>query len=152
MAFSKINCVELSKMNAFTSNLTVATLYTGVAENTSGGGVYGCYLEMDERDDKYLFFVTNTGTDAGTLTIKAGNSIQATRDLVSKPIAKNNYVAFMIDSGHFKWVTPNKEGTTGYIDKDKTISHGSSTITEKGKVFFTSDKDSLCICAFKMPV
>lgn len=151
MGFNKIECVELPKVNAFTESLTMGTMYTTFALNSTGG-VYGCYLEMDERDDKYLFFVTNTGTDDATLTIKAGNSIQSTGDLVSEALSKNNYIAFMIDSGHFKWVTPNKKGSTGYIDKKQTISHGLTNITEKGKVFFTSDKSTLYIAVFKMPV
>lgn len=152
MAFNKIKTTELKGMNKMTESLTQEAMFTPLAENTTSSGVYGAYLEMKERDDKYLFLVTNSNTQKATVTVKAGNSIQATTDLVSSEIGTNNSIAFMIDSGHFKWVTPNAKEGKGYIDKEQRISHGVSEITEKGKVFITANKANDGICVFQMPV
>lgn len=152
MAFSKIKYTEIKKMNEFSSSLSTTNLYTALTENATSSGIYGGYFDMVERDDKYLFVIKNGGTASAKVTIKAGNSIQATSDLVSGDISASQYMVLMIDSGHFKWVTPNKKGNDGYIDKAQSIKHGVSDITEKGKVFITADKASVNVCVFQMPV
>lgn len=152
MAFNKIKTTDLKSMNKITPSLSADVMYTSLAENTTGSGVYGGFLEMKERDDKYLFLVRNTNSAKATITVKAGNSIQATSDLVSCEINTNECVALMIDSGHYKWVTPNTKDGKGYIDKEQKIPHGVDGITEKGKVFITSNKANVGICVFQMPV
>ena len=152
MALSKIKTTELKGMNKITPSLSTDKMFTTLTESSASSRVYGCYLDMKERDDKYLFLVKNSNTENATITIKAGNSIQATCDLVSNEIKPNEYVAFMIDSGHFKWVTPNFKDGLGYIDREQKITHNSSDFNEKGKVFITANKTNVGICVFQMPV
>ncbi len=75
---------------------------TALAANTNKA------IEWSENDDKMILVVNNTGSAATTLTVKAGNGIQAVRDLtLNVPVG----VSFVkLESGRFKFVTGENKG------------------------------------------
>lgn len=144
MGFSELQVTEINDVSIIDKDYS--DIYTVLMPND---GYYGCYFDMHDRDDKYLLIVYNTSSSpAITLTVKAGNGIAGSVDLISSPIDGNNYAPFVLESGRFKWMTDND----GYIDRNKTIKHGVSGLSEKGKVFITASGGGVCIAVFKMPV
>lgn len=149
MAFAKLKVTEMNAVSEFSTPKATADIYTALTENTSDSGVYGAYLDMSERDDKYVIVVHNTNSSAVCpITIKSGNGIYSGEDLTLASVPATNKTAISIESGRFKWVTANG----GFVDKAKTIAHGVDGLNEKGKVFFTSTKGGVSIAVFRQPV
>lgn len=148
MAFSKLKVTEINDVSNIDVQKSDAEMYTALTENDSDG-VYGCYFDMQERDDKYLLVVHNTNpSSAITITVKAGNGMGGSVDLISKSIGGNNKAPFTIESGRFKWMSNND----GYIDVNKTIRHGVSDLSEKGKVFITASGSGASIAVIRVAV
>lgn len=122
MARANITVHSLNERNTFADIEMLETALTA-----DGGEVV-----MNERDDKYLILVHNSATSASDLTVKAGNGIQGTADMVHS-VPASSYSMVQLDSGAFKNVTNS--------DTDSAI---------KGKVILAG-ATSLKIAVFKLP-
>lgn len=69
----------------------------------------GAEIKWDERDDKIMLLVQNTGTAAVTVTVKAGNGIQGVSD-ESISLPAGNYAFIRLESGRFKNVSGDLKG------------------------------------------
>lgn len=149
MAFAKLKVTEINRVSEFSTPKTTSEMYTALTEGVTDSDVYGAYLEMTERDDKYIIIVSNTNSSAtAPITIKAGNGLFSGADLTYSEIPASSKTAIAIESGRFKWMTDNG----GYIDKTHTDGHGVDGLSEKGKVFFTTSKGGVSICVLRQPV
>lgn len=149
MAFAKLKVTEINQISEFSAPKTTAEMYTTLTEGVEDSDVYGGYLEMTERDDKYVIIVTNTNASATCpITVKAGNGLFSGVDVSCSSIPANSKTAITIESGRFKWMTDNG----GYIDKEQSVGHGVDGLSEKGKVFFTTTKSGVSVCVLRQPV
>lgn len=71
----------------------------------TAGATDGILVPMTGKDHKILVLVQNTGTGAGTVTVKHGNGIQGVNDLAAYSIAASGIAAINLEAGAFKNVS-----------------------------------------------
>lgn len=120
MARATISVHSLNDRNDFSD---ITTLETAV-DTTSKQAEF----IMNERDDKYLILVHNTGSTAANVIVKAGNGIQGVADLTHS-VASKTYAAVSLDSGCYKNVSGD----------------------DKGKVIIESSVTDVSVAVFKLP-
>lgn len=100
---------------ALTLNGSVALPATAALDGTDGG-----IIDFTGVDDKIAIIVENSdSTNAETFTIKAGNALQGTVDLVES-IAKSTTKVYVIESGLYKNISG--------ANKDKVVVTGSADV------------------------
>lgn len=122
MARVTIPVQALDNINVFAADALKTALTTAVDATD------GAEIPWVGRDEKMLVLIENAATSAKTVTVKAGNGIQGSCDLV-KSVAGSSYTFIALDSGFFKNVTG----------------------TDKGKVIITGADANIKVAAFRLP-
>jgi hypothetical protein len=86
---------EVLKFNTFDLDSLAMTAATTAAD----GFTIDC---SGIADHKIMFVFQNSGATARTATVKKGNGIQGTADLVSGEIAASKFGTVVVESGRFK--------------------------------------------------
>ena len=95
---------EVLTINTFDLDSLAMTAATTAAD--------GFVVDFTKADQKILLVFQNTNASAAarTATIKAGNGIQGTEDLVSGDIAAGKFGMINVESGRFKLVSGTNKG------------------------------------------
>ena len=112
MARTNLTVRELDARNTFLGAVASTELFEAVDP------AEGAALEMKGCDDKYLIVVQNAAEAAKTVTVKAGNGLQGTADLVHE-VAESSTTCVVLESGHYKNVSGADKGKvliTGTVD------------------------------------
>lgn len=145
MAFSEIKVNKIYNVNE-ADIVTSTQLYTALDSNGESSPTYGGYFQMDERDDKYLIAVKNDSGSDANIKIFSADGLQGVNDY-DYTLANGKISLLNIESGRFKRVANNQ----GYADNGKTIPHGVSGLSEKGKVFI-SGVNKVSVAVITLPV
>jgi hypothetical protein len=115
MAAVKINPIKLTSFNTFIKE-TADTDFTAI------DGTDGAYFVMAKGGDKYVIGIKNAISTTGnkTITIKAGNALQGTNDILLA-LAKDEIAWVVLDSGKFKNVYGEDKGKVILTGTDNNL-------------------------------
>jgi hypothetical protein len=105
--FNQVTAVELQKANNWKTVLSAEITAVGASAGDNG---YGVSFDMKDKDSHYMILATNTSnTVPVTVSVKAGNGINATTFEPSVTIGPNASSAIQVESGCFKYVSDSGE-------------------------------------------
>jgi len=133
--FSAVTNIELAKANKWKTIQSAETAAVGASAGDNG---YGVSFAMTDRDARYLILATNTADSAtATVTVKAGNGINATAYEPSVTLAAGASAVIQVESGCFKHV---KDAGAMKVE--------SSDASIVGKVFVVSTTAAVTVQVF----
>lgn len=87
----------------------------------TSGSLEGFLVPMIQNDQKTCILFYNSGSDSATVTVKAGNGLQAVSDLDPFSIPAGHYSALMLESGPFKFISGQNSGSCLIIPSADTV-------------------------------
>lgn len=108
----------MAKVKVINDQLTLNTLSK---LNWTAGTTDGFQIDYTPADHKMVILFQNTGSGAGTVTVKQGNGIQGVADSETFSIAAGEFAAVRLDSGAFKRVNGEDKDMVLVIPSATTI-------------------------------